>query len=86
MQAESLQMRLSERTVELEGSRLRLSQREKDSVETSLANENYREEGGARLGRGAQFDVTSSQLREAGSQASRVNARPLRRPPADRGP
>ncbi len=69
-QAESLQMRLSERTAELEASQRRLSQLEKDLVETSLANENYRAEV-ARLG--AQFDVTSSQLREARSQASWVN-------------
>ena len=63
-------MQLSERTAELESSQRRLSQLEKDLVETSLANEEYRAEV-ARLG--AQFDVTNSQLREARSQAIWVN-------------
>ena len=41
-QAESLKMQLSERESELAASQQRLAQMEKDLVELSLANENYR--------------------------------------------
>ncbi len=70
-QVESLRMQLSERASELDSAQRRLSQLEKDLVETSLSNENYRSEV-ARLT--AQADVTQSQLREARSQANWVDA------------
>ena len=41
-QVESLKMQLSEREAELAASQLRLGQLEKDLMELSLANENYR--------------------------------------------
>ena len=42
LQVESLKMQLSEREAELAASQLRLGQLEKDLIELSLANENYR--------------------------------------------
>ena len=41
-QVESLKMQLSEREAELAASQVRLGQLEKDLMELSLANENYR--------------------------------------------
>eukprot|EP00095_Tigriopus_kingsejongensis_P008107 maker-scaffold184_size276635-snap-gene-0.13 protein:Tk08107 transcript:maker-scaffold184_size276635-snap-gene-0.13-mRNA-1 annotation:"testis-specific gene 10 protein isoform x5" len=67
---ESLQMEVSERMAEFEASQRRLADLEKDLVEMSFTNENYRAQV-ATLG--TRLDVADSQVKEARSQSTWVN-------------